>query len=235
MEAEFRTKIIFAICHRKLNSTKLELAMKIKHMLAVVIATVLCCLNSIARADDDADRAALRMIRTNYEDAANSGDLSKFKNDLDDQVTGVMVTGEPVTGYDGLVSYWKGIQDLIGPGGSYHVTVNTDNTELFGDVAVSRGATDESVRLASGKELDFSSYWTAVCHKENGNWKVFRMQATLNPVHNVFVALQLGKAKLTYGIGGFVIGVVLVLVLQLLLKKPKGEHAPIYKSPGTPE
>ncbi len=199
-------------------------------MLPVVIATVLCCLNSIARADVDADHTALRMIRTNYEDAANSGDLSKFKNDLSDQVTGVMVTGEPVTGYDGLVSYWKGIQDIIGPGGSYHVTVNTDKTDLFGDVAVSRGTTDESVRLASGKQLDFSSYWTAVCHKENSNWKVFRMQATLNPVHNVFVSLQLGKAKLTYGIIGFVAGVVVILLLQLLRHKPKGQPSPIYTS-----
>jgi ketosteroid isomerase-like protein len=207
--------------------------MKIKHMLAVVIATVLCCLNSIARADDDADRAALRMIRTNYEDAANSGDLSKFKNDLTDQVTGVMVTGEPVTGYDGLVSYWKGIQDLIGPGGSYHVTVNTDKTDLFGDISVSRGTTDESVRLANGKELDFNSYWTAVCHKENGEWKVFRMQATLNPIHNVFVSLQLGKAKLIYGIGGFVVGVVLVLLLQFFRSKPKGQYSPVHKTPNT--
>jgi ketosteroid isomerase-like protein len=205
--------------------------MKINPMLPVVIATVLCCLNSIARADDDANRAALRMIRTNYEEAANSGDLSKFKSDLSDQVTGVMVTGEPVTGYDGLVSYWKGIQDLIGPGGSYHVTVNTDKTDLFGDIAVSRGTTEESVRLANGKELDFSSFWTAVCHKEDGKWKIFRMQATLNPVHNVFVSLQLGKAKLIYGIGGIVAGVMLVLLLQLLRHKPKGQHSPVYKSP----
>lgn len=203
--------------------------MKIYKVLLAVVG-ILCCLNSITRADDDANRAALRMIRTNYEDAANSGDLSKIKNDLSDQVTGVMVTGQPVTGYDGLVSYWKGIQDLIGPGGSYHVTVKTDKTDLFGDVSVSRGTTDESVRLANGKELDFSSYWTAVCHKEDGRWKVFRMQATLNPVHNVFVSLQLGKAKLIYGIGGFVVGVILVLLFQLLRPKPKGEYSPIHKT-----
>lgn len=199
--------------------------MKIIKVISTIVA-MLCFLSSIVRADQDADRAALRMIRTNYEDAANFGDLSKIKSDLSDQVTGVMVTGQPVAGYDGLVSYWKGIKDLIGPGGNYHVTVNTDKTDLFGDVAVSRGTTDESVRLGNGKDLNFSSYWTAVCHKENGKWRVFRMQATLNPVQNVFVSLQMNKVKMTYGLGGFVIGAFLVLLIQLLKPKPKGNGSP---------
>ena len=194
-------------------------------LLAAIVA--LCALNSIVRADDDADRAALRMIRTNYEDAANSGDLSKIKNDLDNQVTGVMVTGEQVTGYDGLVSYWKGIQGLIGPGGSYHVTVNTDKTDLFGDVAVSHGTTEESVRLQSSKELDFSACWTAVCHKEDGKWKVLRMQATLNPVHNAFVSLELVKAKTVYGAAGFIAGGVLLLLLQLFVISHKTRRSSI--------
>ena len=190
----------------------------------LIIAVGLYCLNTIAWADDNADHEALRMIRTNYENAADSGDLSKFKSDLSDQVTGVMVTGQAVTGYDGLVSYRTGIQTLIGSSGSYHVTVSTDKTDLFGDVAVSRGTTGETVRLSNGKELSFSSLWTAICHKENGQWKVFRVQATLDPVHNVFVSLQLEKAKLTYGIVGFVSGIILALLLQFLWRKPKIEN-----------
>jgi ketosteroid isomerase-like protein len=195
--------------------------MKIKTVLPMAVAAVLCCWSSVAHADDEADRAALRMIRTNYEEAVNSGDLSKIKNDLSDNVTGVMVTGQAVKGYDGLVNYWKGIQNLIGPGGSYHVTVNVDKTDLFGDVAVSRGTTDESVHLPNGKELKFSTFWTSVCHKENGTWKIFRVQATLDPINNVFVSYQMQKAKLIYGIGGFIAGAVLISLLRFLRRKPK--------------
>jgi hypothetical protein len=198
--------------------------MKISNVLPIIVG-ILCCYSSIASAADEADHAALRMIRTNYEDAANSGELSKIKNDISAQMTGVMVTGQPIAGFDELVSYWKGIQELIGPGSSYHVTVNTDKTDLFGDIEVSRGTTDERVHFASCKQLDFSSYWTAVCRREGGKWKVFRMQATLNPVHNVFVTLQLQRAKLTYGIGGFIVGVVLAMVLQVLVRKPKSRMA----------
>jgi len=99
------------------------------------------------------------------------------------------------------------------------VAVNVDKTDLFGDVSVSHGTTEEAVRLANGKELDFSAFWTAVCHKEDGTWKVVRMQATLNPIDNVFVTLQLEKTKLIYGIVGFIAGALLVLAIRCLLCK----------------
>lgn len=192
----------------------------------IIIAVVFLGLSATARADDDADRAALRQIRTNYMEAVNSGDLSKIKNDLSRGVAGVMVTGVPVEGFDGLVDYWKKVQALIGQRGTYHVTVNVDKTDLFGDVAVSHGTTAEAVRLPNGKELDFSSFWTAVCHKEDGVWKVVRMQATLNPIDNVFVSLQLDKAKLTYGGIGFIAGILVASMIGFLFCKrsPKGAN-----------
>ena len=189
--------------------------------LAQLIATlaIVCGFISVAHADDEAERNALRMIRTNYMEAVNSGNLAKLAPNLAKDVTGVMVTGEEVKGMDGLEAYWKKIQDLIGPGGSYHVVVNADKTDFFNDVAISRGNTEDTVRLPGGKELKFSSYWTAVCHKEDGVWKVFRMQAAMDPVDNVFVSLKEAKAKLTYGIGGVVIGVVLMLLIGLLRRR----------------
>jgi hypothetical protein len=41
------------------------------------------------------------------------------------------------------------------------------------------------------------------------------MEATLNPIDNVFVTLQMKKAKMIYGVGGFIIGALLVLVIRL--------------------
>src|SRR5215472_6671728 len=112
-----------------------------KLLLAAITCVILCAVGSPVRADEESDRAALRMIRTNYMEAVNSGDPSKMAPFLSKEVTGVMVTGEEVKGLDGLVAYWKKIQDLIGTGGSYHVAVNVDKTDLYGDIAVSRGST----------------------------------------------------------------------------------------------
>lgn len=195
--------------------------------LLVAVSAILCDFISIARADDEADRNALRMIRTNYMEAVNSGELSKLAPNLIGDLTGVMVTGEEVKGLDGLKAYWKKIQDLIGPGGSYHVVVNADKTDIFNDIAVSRGNTEDIVRLPGGKELKFRSYWTAVCHKEDGAWKVIRMEAAMDPVNNVFVSLQLEKTKFTYGIGGIVVGAALAFLIGLLRSRPDSV------SPGT--
>ena len=195
--------------------------MKTNSKFIIILAAIACCWSDLAHADDEADRAALRMIRTNYQDAVNSGDLSKIKNDLSKDATGVMVTGRPVEGYDGLVAYWKEVQNLIGPGGTYHVSINVDKTDLFGDVAVSRGTTDEMIRLADGKELNFSAYWTGVCHKEDGVWKVFRIEATMNPVDNVFVSLQLKKTRLISGISAGITGIILALLIRSLFCRKK--------------
>jgi ketosteroid isomerase-like protein len=136
--------------------------------------------------------------------------------------TGVMVTGEEVKGMDGLKTYWEKIQNLIGPGGNYHVTVNLDKTDLYhDDLAVSRGSTDDTVHLGNGKDLHFNSLWTAICHKEDGNWKVIRMEAAMDPVNNVFVALQLAKARLLFGTVGTASGAAFGLIIGILITRKR--------------
>src|SRR5439155_859252 len=127
----------------------------------------LCGLCIAACADDDADRAALREIKAAYEQAVNSNDLSKIAPHLADGVTGVMVTAEEIKSFKDLESYWQKIKGLIGAGGSYHVTVNVDKTDIVGDIAVSRGSTDDFVHSNAGRDFKFKSFWTSVCRKEN--------------------------------------------------------------------
>jgi ketosteroid isomerase-like protein len=179
--------------------------MKIKHLIAIAIiafAATTC-------AEIESDRAALRVIKAAYEEACKSGDPDKLAPYLAKDTTGVMVTSEEVIGLDGIKAYWAKIQSLIGPGGSYSTKVNVDTTEIFGDISVSRGTTDDLVRLAGGKELKFNSRWSAVCRRENGAWKIYRMQASLDPIQNVFISARVSGAKLTFGIGGLVVGLVL--------------------------
>jgi uncharacterized protein (TIGR02246 family) len=187
-----------------------------RHILRLGLAAVmiLLCANSGWCADDEADRTALRTIKAAYEEAINSKDPSKMAPHLATNVTGVMVTGDVVEGFQGLEAYWKKIQALIGEGGKYQVKVNTDKTDLFGEVAVSRGNTEDVVTLANGKEFKFGSRWTAVCHKETGGWKVIRMQATMDPVDNVFTSARLKTTKFVYGGAGLAAGVLLLLMMR---------------------
>lgn len=189
--------------------------MKHRHFIAIILIAIV----STARADLESDRAALRVIKAAYEEACKAGDPAKLGPYLAKEATGVMVTGEEVVGLDGIKAYWAKIQSLMGPGGNYTTTVNVDTTEVFGDVAVSRGTTDDVVRVAGGKELKFNSRWTAVCRRENGVWKIHRMQASLDPIQNVFISVRVTGAKLTFAIGGAVVGCLLGIFLYRAKKR----------------
>jgi len=196
--------------------------MKTNQKTGKAIAAILCglvLLTATSKADDEADHDALRKIKAAYEEAVNSNDLSKIEPYLAESVTGVMVTGEEIVGFKGLQSYWEKMKALIGPGGTFKVTVNAEKSDLFGDIAVSRGTTDELVRTGAGKEFKFSSLWTSVCRKQNGEWKVVRVHAAMDPINNVFVKTELQVLKLVYGLAGSVVGIILVLLVCKLRRK----------------
>jgi ketosteroid isomerase-like protein len=169
-------------------------------------------------ADEEADRVTLRNIKSAYEEALNSDNVNKLAALLDPNFSGVVVTGEEIKGLEGLQRYWGKIKELIGPGGTYHVKVNAEraDTEFLGDVAVSHGTTDETVRTDKGRNFEFNSLWTAVCRKQNGEWKVVRIHAAMNPVNNAFTSTFMRVAKLAYGGGGLGIGFLLGFLTRFI-------------------
>ncbi len=179
-----------------------------------------------AHADEEADHNALRAIKAAYEAAVNAGDPARLAPHLATNATAIMVTGEAIAGLAELENYWRKIKQLIGPGGSYHFTANVERTDLYGDLAVSRGTTDDTVRLPGGRELKFNSHWTAVCHREPGGWKILRLQATLDPVDNVFVRTKLATNRATWGAGGALASTLLtLLLLRFRSRQPRANSA----------
>jgi ketosteroid isomerase-like protein len=159
-------------------------------------------------ADEQADHEALRKIKAVYEESLKSDDLSKLFPHLGGNMTAVTPTGEEVKGAQQLQAYFKSIWDLIGKGGTYQVKVNVTNTDLYGDIAVSYGTTDEFVKTAEGREYKFPMLWTAVARREGDGWKAIRMHGSMNPLTNVFVTTRLNATKWIYGGGGLVVGLV---------------------------
>lgn len=191
--------------------------------IAVVPLLLFSC--PLAKADDEADRVALRRIKAAYEEAVSTGNPSKIAPYLSDGITGVMVTGEPIQNFQSLEAYWTKVKSMIGDGGTYQVKVTTDKTDLYGNLSVSRGTTEDVVHLANGKEFKFNSLWTAVCHKEAGVWKVVRMQATMDPVNNPFITARIRMTQIISGAVGFVAGVMVLLVIRMVCKTKRSKSA----------
>jgi hypothetical protein len=132
--------------------------------------------------------------------------VEQLKPRLADGFSGVMITAEPVSGYEGLSDYWKRIQALIGKGGTYAVSVDAERSTLFGDIAIAKGITRDTVVTGGKKEYHYVSHWTAVLHREGGVWKLLRVQASMDPYGNPFVKEQVKEAALWSGGGMLVLG-----------------------------
>lgn len=172
-----------------------------------------------ASAQQEADHEQLRALKGVYEQAVAAENVELLAPHLAAGFSGVMVTGDSVRSIDDLSAYWQKIKQLLGPGGTYAVTINPDELSLIsGDIALSRGSTQELAVTDAGKRYEFSSQWTAVCRREEGQWKLLRVQATMDPVSNVFVKTFLTRTATTSGLVGAAIGLALGLLLAWFLR-----------------
>ena len=173
-----------------------------------------------ASAQQEADHEQLRALKGVYEQAVASENVDLLQPHLAAGFSGVMVTGDSVRSIQDLRAYWQKIKQILGDGGKYTVTVNPDELSLIsGDFALSKGSTQEVAITGAGKRYEFSSQWTAVCRKEDGQWKLLRVQATMDPVSNVFVKTFLSRTATTSALIGAALGIVLALLAAWLLSR----------------
>lgn len=153
------------------------------------------------------DKDALRKLRTTYEQAIANRDLSSLEPHLARDFSAVMITAEEVKGYDGIVSYWQKVTDFLGKDGTYQVSIDPDDTIFEGNTAITMGRAKEHA-VRGGKVLDFTSKWTAIARKEGAEWKLVRIQASIDPIHNPLITAVQGVEKWIIGALALVIGVV---------------------------
>ena len=180
--------------------------------------------SACAFADDQADHEALRKLVDIYEQTIAEAKPDLIKPHLADDFTGVMVTAEEVDSFQSLDAYWKTIQDLLGEGGTYRVTVNIPQPSVIvGDLAYAHGTTEDVATTSAGTEYRFEGRWTAVCRKIDGDWKIVRIHGSMDPIANAFVAAAVKGASYTAaGIAG-VLGLAVGIGLTLLVRRRRSQ------------
>lgn len=168
-------------------------------------------------AAEEADHEALRALKAVFEEAINENHIDLLGPYLDEGFSGVMVTDRLVTGLDEMEAYWSEMRGLIGEGGSYHMEIEPDRSLLFGDWALAKGTTQDTVVTGDGDTFDFTSHWTAVCRKQGGAWKILRVQGSMDPIDNAFVRTFRDRAVKFAGFGGLAAGLVVGLLVGVLL------------------
>jgi ketosteroid isomerase-like protein len=177
-----------------------------------------------ASPEEEAEHEALRQLRSVYESAIRENRIDALAPHLHPDFHGVMVTGREVDSLDDLKTFWSDIRALMGDGGSYATTVNAERSVILGEIALARGTTDDVVTTSRRQEFRFKSSWTAVLQKEDGKWKLRRVQGTIDPVDNPFVR-EFTKRATTGAAGvGALIGIVVGAVAAVLIGRRRAHR-----------
>ena len=176
-------------------------------------------------AQNDADVEALHQLGALYEQAMNDDKPDLLAPHLHEQFSGVMLTNEPVASLQELKDYWSKIKEVMGEDYKYAVTLKPEPTVFFGDIALSQGNSDHRVTTRKHGEFQFSAQWTAISKKEDGKWKILRVQGSIDPIRNPFVVAALKTVAWRVGIWSSLVALVVgigatLLIQRLRLRKP---------------
>jgi len=161
-------------------------------------------------ADDEADHQALREFKTLFEKAASENQLELLRPILHQPFSVVTYTDREFTDFEAFKARWQKTRDEIVGSGSYKVTLLPVRSEIYGDIAIARGDSENELTTAAGNKYHFTSHWTAVFRKQDGQWKVVRVHSSLDPFGNPMVVgevkRRMTQAGVAAGIGGLVVG-----------------------------
>jgi ketosteroid isomerase-like protein len=186
-----------------------------------LVPVLLLCLATPALADSEEDKQALRTMARTFEEAIKQRDIARFQAVLDPTFKGVVVTGELVDRAS-IKKFWDWAWGLIGPKGTWTVTVNPEPTAFFGDIAVAHGSATDHIVTEGGRQWQFSWNWTAVIRRTAEGWRVVAAQGSMDPLGNVFVLAELKWNRILFGAGGLLVGLVLGGGGVLLARRRRG-------------
>ena len=161
-------------------------------------------------ADDEADHQSLREFKMLFEKAASENQLELLKPILHQPFSVVTYTDREFTDFEAFKARWQKTRDEIVGSGAYKVTLLPERSEIYGDIAIARGDSENELITTAGSKYRFTSHWTAVFRKQDGQWKVVRVHSSLDPFGNPMVIgevkRRMTQAGLAAGIGGVVLG-----------------------------
>lgn len=185
---------------------------------AILVASMSAGPSAIAQQEqDEADHAALREYKALFEKAASENQLDLLKPLLHEPFSVVTYTDREFTDFEAFKARWQKTREEIVGNGSYKVTLRPERSLIYGELAIARGDSDNVLVTSAGNEYRFTSHWTAVFRKQDGQWKIVRVHSSLDPFGNPMIIGEVKRRMLQAGIaaavGGLLVGSVVIYLL----------------------
>ncbi|MBC7855636.1 MAG: nuclear transport factor 2 family protein [Pirellulaceae bacterium] len=182
--------------------------------------------------DDEADHQALREFKTLFEKAASENNLELMKPHLHQPFSVVTYTDREFSDFEAFKARWQKTRDEIVGSGSYKVTLLPERSEIYGDIAIAHGDSENVLITGAGKEYHFTSHWTAVFRKVDGQWKIVRVHSSLDPFGNPMVVGEVWRKVTQVGVGAGVGGLILGGLFAFMVLRRRARAVPAARTPG---
>ncbi len=106
--------------------------------------------------DDEVDHEALRRLRTVAEQAINENRLELLKPHLQEDFWVVTYTDRQFSDFDTFQAQWQKTRDELLDGGSYTTQLNPERSLILGEIALTRGNSENLLVTADGDRIPFS-------------------------------------------------------------------------------
>jgi len=188
-----------------------------------VIITLFLFMGIFANAEEanKEDHDTFRKLKVVYEDAVNNNKMETLKPYLHKDFSFVTLTNRHFNDFESFHKQWQITREKLLKGGTYNITLKPDYSQIVGDTAITKGTSTSVLVTGDSETFEFSESWTAVCVKEDGQWKVIRIHSSIDPFKNPFIVSEVKKRITKYCIISLLVGLIAGFLLKILLSKKK--------------
>ena len=181
---------------------------------------------AVAAVTSDDPTQAINLLRQEFIDSFNQGDLDRLLSHLDPDVVITWQNAEVCRGPAEVRAYYDKM--MTGPErrvDKVSADPKVDDRHVYGDWAVSWGSMNDHFVLTDGSDLNMNSRFTATIARRGDVWKVTSFHASVNAFENPilgYAAKKAGTWALTIGLGA---GLLIGLVAGMLIKRRRERAA----------
>lgn len=153
----------------------------------------------------------LREMRDDILDAIQRGDFDAIEPYLHPNVVFTPMNVEVSRGPEEIRAYFRKM--LEGPEArveSVRLDLEVDRlTDLYGDVGLAYGSSNDNYTLRHGMEFSIDTRWTCAMVRQNGKWLITGFHSSANVFDNPVLQTAQLQTRLWWGGIAFVVGLVL--------------------------
>jgi len=163
------------------------------------------------------EREKLREIQAVFEAAVENNTIDDLRPYTDTEFSFVSLSDRSFSDFDTFSLQWGLTRKQMVGSGRFTTHLNPQPSLFCGDIAICYGNSENKMLNSKGQIFDFTSHWTVVFRRKDGEWKVLRAHNSLNPFSNPMTKHAVKAMLVKVGVLAFIGGALCSLLMYLLL------------------